>query len=157
MICEGEGVKELEMIRFHPPHELSMVNDNSADYIGDAFFICTAVPENLEPTYQWISKYIVSVDTAWGNYVIFSFQFFLVVGVFIFDNNFIEMKTKGLCNLGFCWGMNRHSVGRESPASLQEDAGQCLPESIFGKCLFYFSLLSFFLFLEERKRKKRVF
>ena len=76
MICEGEGVKELEMIRFHPPHKLSMVNDNSADYIGDAFFMCTVVPENLEPTYQWISKYIVSVDTAWGNYVIFSLKCF---------------------------------------------------------------------------------
>ena len=80
MICEGEGVQELEMIRFHSPRRLSMANDNSADYIGDAYFICIATIGQFEPTYTQISKYIVSVDTAWGNYVIFfillSFQSF---------------------------------------------------------------------------------
>uniref|UniRef100_A0A7S4NK87 Uncharacterized protein n=1 Tax=Paramoeba aestuarina TaxID=180227 RepID=A0A7S4NK87_9EUKA len=108
VICPGEGVQDLEVYRYHAAHLNSLADQNGASQIGVTAFICQAAGTDAEPTYSWISKYTVSVDTAWGNY--------------------------GLCNLHNCWTLNPNAVGREYSYGVTEDSGQCAPDSpTFGE------------------------
>eukprot|EP01094_Clydonella_sp_ATCC50884_P017389 TRINITY_DN3015_c0_g1_i1.p2 TRINITY_DN3015_c0_g1~~TRINITY_DN3015_c0_g1_i1.p2 ORF type:complete len:442 (-),score=91.68 TRINITY_DN3015_c0_g1_i1:2749-4074(-) len=98
-ICPGGSIKDLEMIRFHSAGDYTLKNKNVADMLGDTAFICMTTDLDMRPGSSWISKFIITTNTSWGQY--------------------------GFCNNDACMGGNAWSVGREATTGLLAYGGQC--------------------------------
>lgn len=105
-ICKGGGIQTLQMVVAQPSYNISkyeIINQDTADWLGDTFFTCYDVVSNHTDSDQYsvISLFEVDVDTSWGAY--------------------------SLCNgyPGLCWGTDNFHVGREAPAGIKKYGGQC--------------------------------
>eukprot|EP01064_Diplonema_japonicum_P022667 TRINITY_DN326_c0_g1_i7.p1 TRINITY_DN326_c0_g1~~TRINITY_DN326_c0_g1_i7.p1 ORF type:complete len:398 (+),score=112.76 TRINITY_DN326_c0_g1_i7:56-1249(+) len=96
----------LDMYIFHPRDNATLVNQNTADIMGDTNFVCLDALSNhtAQDHYDVASWYKVEVLPVWGQYQ--------------------------LCNgyPGQCMGSNTHLVGRELAFGVTQFGGQCNEE-----------------------------
>ena len=58
----------LPMIRFHPPNDTSLVNQNTGDILGDTGFLCITLLGNETGEFQQLSWYDVQINFTFGGY-----------------------------------------------------------------------------------------
>jgi hypothetical protein len=102
-VCPPGGITDLQLYMFHTPTDYSLTNNDAADLLGDANFICLYGPNGY---YQLISTYSVQVNSTWGQYA--------------------------LCNFHKCVSLNNLTVGREASVGLGANGGQCTPNVEIG-------------------------
>lgn len=101
----SEGIQTMQMVRFHSNDDYTLTNKNTADFQGDASFLCTGISGN-ETKNSVISLYNVTVNTQWGQYA--------------------------LCNYDNCQGGNDYSVGHEGAYGVPMFGGQCSNNTEYG-------------------------
>mmetsp|Transcript_8210 Transcript_8210/g.25421 ORF Transcript_8210/g.25421 Transcript_8210/m.25421 type:complete len:432 (+) Transcript_8210:43-1338(+) len=105
-LCGNGAIETTNTYRFHPPKEFSLENHNTGDPAGDTAFVCAALLSGTHSYDQWISQFVIELNTTYGQY--------------------------GLCNGGFCISYNQWQVGRECAYGLKPFGGQCANNSDVG-------------------------
>jgi len=96
-VCPGGNITEIEFYRFHPLGDVTIDNRNTANALGDVYYVCKVGSFGLD---THISLMKAKVNTSWGQY-----QF---------------------CNYDQCVGLvNVPSVGHEAPEGITYKGGQC--------------------------------
>eukprot|EP01095_Lingulamoeba_sp_RSL-Kostka_P015261 TRINITY_DN696_c0_g1_i1.p1 TRINITY_DN696_c0_g1~~TRINITY_DN696_c0_g1_i1.p1 ORF type:complete len:361 (+),score=99.30 TRINITY_DN696_c0_g1_i1:149-1231(+) len=106
VVCESKGIADLPIVRFHHEGDASLVNHNTADFLGDAYYICIIMLGYRTSDDTQVTLYNVRMNQTFVQY--------------------------GRCNNNECTGDHKNLIGHEATEGVLPFGGQCINDSPVG-------------------------